>query len=475
MRRIGPGSRSTRRLTAPGKRNILFIVADDLNSWIGALGRQPDVQTPNIDALANHGVLFTHAYCSAPYCNASRMSVFTGCLPSTTGVYSNQPYWDNPDRRPTFIQHLRKDGYHAFGAGKVFHGAFDYEAAGRTGAVDATWKEIENRLEHWDGFVTNDLDPLPEHRPLNQLVDFRDFEAVRPPYYAFDWGPLPDEREGDLPDGKVAVAVNHFLANDPPQPFFCAAGLYKPHLPWHVPRRFFDLYDKRRLSLPLVKNDDLDDVPRIARRWALSPPDHRLITSHGQWRDAVLGYLAAISYCDHIVGEITAGLTRSGLADSTTVILWGDNGFHLGEKLHWRKFVLWEEATLVPLIIALPEDERNADAARVHEPVSLMDLHPTILDLCGLPRARAVDGESLAPLMGPRPHRRTRGAVMTWGKGNDSVRTSEWRFTRYRDGSTELYDHKTDPFEWTNLAPNPRYSEICRSLAKRLPPTTPPT
>src|SRR5262249_3632850 len=161
-----------------------------------------------------------------------------------------------------------------------------------------------------------------------------------------------------------------------------AAGLYRPHLPWYVPGRFFDLYDLETVALPLVRSDDLDDVPPIAREWALSPRDHELVTSSGQWRRAVHGYLASISYCDHVVGELVAALDANGLGEDTVIVFWGDNGFHLGEKLHWRKFVLWEEATRVPLIVVEPGASRRH--RRVHDPVSLIDIFPTLLAVCGL-------------------------------------------------------------------------------------------
>ena len=151
--------------------NFLFIVADDLNSWIGALGRHPDVKTPNIDALAARGTLFTNAYCAAPYCNASRMSVFTGCLPSTTGIYVNEPLWEIPGRRRTFIERLREAGYFTMGAGKVFHGVFDYNEAGRSKLPRAKWVEMENRPTLWDLFISNVMEPLPDDRPLK--LDFR--------------------------------------------------------------------------------------------------------------------------------------------------------------------------------------------------------------------------------------------------------------------------------------------------------------
>jgi arylsulfatase A-like enzyme len=449
------------------KNNILFIVADDLNAWIGALGRHPDVQTPNIDSLAKRGILFTHAYCSAPYCNASRMSVFTGCLPTTTGIYQNEPLWDMPGRRRTFVEILREAGYYTFGAGKVFHGVFDYAAAGRDRLPQAEWREIENRANLWDDFQTNNAEPLPDARPLNELFDFSDFASVPPMYHHFDWGPLPDDRIDRMPDAAVARAVTAFLARPPREPFFCAAGLYKPHLPWHVPARFFDLYDPEKIRLPIVKEDDLDDVPPIGRKWALSPPDHKLITERGEWPRAVQAYLASISYCDHVVGQIIAALNASDVANRTTIVLWGDNGFHLGEKLHWRKLALWEEATRVPLIIAPAPN--SGSGQRVDVPVSLIDLYPTILDLCDVPIPN-IDGTSLKPLFAMQSARRDHPPViMTWGKGNHSVRTPDWRLIRYADGSKELYDHRVDSYEWTNLAGRPAFSDVEQSLLRLIP------
>lgn len=445
--------------------NVLFIVADDLNAWIGALGRNPDVKTPNIDALAARGTLFTHAYCPAPYCNASRMSVFTGCLPTTTGIYHNEPFWGVPRQRKTFIERLRDDDYFTFGAGKVFHGIFNYGEAGRLGQPRANWMEIENRPALWDSFRTNVVDPLPDDRPLNRFFDFANFAAIPPMYHHFDWGPLPDDRIDEMPDALVLREVVDFLRAPQRQPFFCAAGLYKPHLPWHVPARFFELYELEKLSLPLVKDDDLDDVPPIGKRWALTPPDHELITSRNAWRPAVQGYLASISYCDHVVGELLQALRDSEFSDNTIVVLWGDNGFHLGEKLHWRKFALWEEATRVPLIIMNP----GSPSRRIHDPVSLIDIFPTLLDLCEVSIDTEIDGLSLHSLVLNGGPAFERPAIMTWGKGNHSLRTSEWRLTRYVDGSEELYDHQIDSREWTNLAEVQSFDDIRVALRRWLP------
>ncbi len=445
-------------LTRP---NILFIVADDLNSWIGPLGRQPDVRTPFIDELARRGTVFTRAYCSAPYCNASRMSVFTGCLPEKTGIYGNEPFWEAPLRRKTFVEHLRTEGYHCFGAGKVFHGTFDYATAGRTRAREAIWRDSENRIQIWDAFAPNHSEPMPSARPLNKMFDFDNFDAVESRNHLFDWGVLPDEREAEMPDAKTVTAIVDFLKEPPQQPFFCAAGLYKPHLPWYVPQRFLDLYPLERISLPFVKDDDLDDVPAIARKWAIEPPDHETVLRNGQWRYAVQGYLAAISYCDSMIGKLVDALDASPAADNTLIVLWGDNGFHLGEKLHWRKFVLWEEATRVPFIVVRPG---GGGIARRDEPVSLVDIFPTLCALAGVAPLPDIDGMSLAPLTVDPSAKRGAPAAMTWMKGNRSIRSGSWRYTRYSDGSEELYDQTSDPYEWTNLACDPRFAATLRDL-----------
>lgn len=449
------------------RASFLFIVADDLNAWIGVLGRNPDVKTPNIDRLASRGTLFAKAYCAAPYCNASRMSVFTGRGPSTTGIYFNEPLLNRADRTATLFEILKQAGYYTFGAGKVFHGRFGYTAATREMASTAKWYDHENHTPLWDKFCGNQSDPLPLARPVNGLFTADELKTASSKYQLFDWGPIPADRELSMPDEAVVREVSGFLSNDRHVPFFCAAGLYKPHLPWHVPERFFRLYDRERISLPLVKQDDLEDVPPIAREWAQSPKDHDLVTSKGQWRHAVQAYLAAISYCDEQVGRILAALDSGPHANTTWIVLWGDNGFHLGEKLHWRKFVLWEEATLVPLLI-IPPKGLGITPTVFHEPVSLIDIFPTILSAAGSPRDGLTEGVSLLPALHGDRIARKGPVLMTWGEGNHSMRSGHWRLTKYADDTLELYDHRTDPYEWRNLAGDPNYLNSLRELTSWL-------
>jgi arylsulfatase A-like enzyme len=449
------------------KPNVLFIAIDDLNAWIGILGRNPDVRTPNIDALAARGTLFTHAYTCAPYCNAGRMGVLTGCIPSTTGFYANEPFWDASGRAKTLVECFKEAGYYTAGAGKVLHGTYDYLTATRTGAPNAVWQESMNRSFIWDEFQTCVPDVLPDARPLNKLFDFTKPDEVSPWSSLFDWGPMPGDRVEQMPDEEVVRTFSRFISKPPREPFFFATGLYKRHLPWHVPQHFFDLYVPEALSLPLVKQDDLDDVPEIARQWALSPPDHHLITRGNQWRQAVRGYLASVSYCDYTVGRIVAALDASGAADNTIIVLWADHGFHLGEKLHWRKFALWEEATRVPFIFVRPgEHARNN---RMHDPVSTTDIFPTLLCACDIEPPATIDGENLCEALLGSELARSRPVTTTWGSGNHSLRTPSWRFTRYNDGTEELYDHRIDPHEWTNLASIAAFDEIRQGFRGFLP------
>lgn len=448
--------------------NILFIAVDDLNGWIGALRRHPQARTPNIDKLASRGTLFSRAYCSAPYCNASRMSVFTGLQPATSGIYQNESYWEMPERPRTYFEALREHGYRLHGAGKVFHGTFDYATAGRERASTANWRTIHSHDQLWDQFTYNKSEPMPAQRPLNGMFDFDRFEEVSPWNHLFDWGILPDDRAEETPDAQTVRCAEDFLANPPDTPFLFAAGLYKPHLPWYAPKRFFDMFPLDSIVLPDVLETDLDDVPVIARDWALNPPDHETVTQAGQWKHAVRGYLATIAYCDEQVGRLMAALDASPAADNTIVVFWSDNGFHLGEKLHWRKFVLWEEATRVPFIIAPPRSLASP-AQTLDFPASLIDLFPTLFDMAGLAPMPGKDGQSLLPQIqgAPSPDR---PAITTWLQGNHSVRFGSWRYTRYHDGSEELYNQESDPMERVNLADRVEYSgpvEMGRSFTPK--------
>lgn len=416
--------------------NVLFIAVDDLNDWIGCLGGHPDTRTPNFDRLARKGVLFTNAHCAAPLCNPSRAALMTGVRPSTSGVYQN----NQPMRRTealgnavTLSQHFMAAGYRVTGAGKIYHDAFP---------DPQSWQEYFPSQKQ-----QRPRDPLPEGRPLNGIPDTAHF----------DWGPVrvPDSEMGDT---KVADWAIEQLNRKQADPFFLAVGLYRPHLPWYVPPKYFDLFPLKSITLPTINESDLDDVPPVGRKFAKADGDHRRVIEHNQWRNAVQGYLASIAFADATLGRMLDAFEKCPHAQNTTIVLWSDHGWHLGEKLHWRKFALWEEATHNVLMVSAPGVTKGGQ--RCDRTVSLMDIYPTLIDLCGLPKRPDLEGTSLFPLLRKPAAAWNRAAVTTYGRGNHSVRTERWRYIRYSDGTEELYDRQADPLEWTNLAARAEFRRV---------------
>ncbi|MBX3177971.1 MAG: sulfatase [Candidatus Hydrogenedentes bacterium] len=426
-------------------RNVLFISMDDLNDWTGYQGGHPDVKTPNLDRLAARGTAFTHTYCPAPLCNASRAALMTGIIPSRSGVYMNDQDWRKSpvlSEAATLSQHFMANGYSARGAGKIYHGPFQHPAS---------WQA------YWPSQDTcKPDDPNPPSIP---------WQGGGAASRHFDWGPL-DVDDSAMGDGQVAAWVSAELSKPREQPFFLACGIFRPHLPWYAPKKYFDMYPLDEVTLPETRADDLDDVPAAGRAMARTDSDHKRVVEHDQWRRAVQGYLASISFADAQVGHVLDALDASPHRDDTLVVLWSDHGWHLGEKLHWRKFALWEEATKNGMIFAgsgIPAGQRCAT------PVGLIDIYPTLTDLCGLPARDGLDGRSLRPLLEDPAAAWERPAVTTYGRGNHSARSARWRYIRYADGSEELYDHDADPLEWTNLAGRDELASVKADLARWFP------
>jgi arylsulfatase A-like enzyme len=414
--------------------NVLMIAIDDLNDWIGVLGGHPQSLTPNIDALAKRGVTFRRAYCQAPMCNPSRASLMTGVRPSTSGCYGNNDVWrDALPNAITVSEHFKLHGYEVLGGGKIFH-------------------SNQNEERSWDYYFTTPGYLAPEgDLPANGLDSGH-----------FDWSPIKAKDE-DTADTMLAEWAAAYLRRKRPRPFFLAAGLYRPHLPWYAPEKYFEQFPEAKTILPEILENDLDDVPKGAIR---SLKDHDNVTSSGQWKRAVASYLACIHYADSNVGRIMKALDEGPHADNTIVVLWTDHGWHLGEKKHWRKFTLWEESCRVPLIFAgkgVPHE--NAFCGRT---VELLDIYPTLTDLAGLPMRPSNEGVSLRPWLENPQAPRERPAMTHLGADKAAVRTERWRYVTYPDGD-QLYDHDNDPNEWTNLSGKPEYAKIERELAAMLP------
>lgn len=410
---------------ADDKPNILFISIDDLNDWLGCYGGHPQVQTPRIDALARRGVTFTNAHCQAPICNPSRVSMLLGKLPSTTGMYFLGPNFRTVEptkNGETMFQTFRRHGYYLSTRGKIFHGKADPASFDHI-EKSTGWRRGNKKLRY----------TLPKTHPL------------------WDWGQVDvdDREQRDYQTAAWAAEELPRLAADD-KPFFLAIGFHLPHVPIYASKRWFDLYPFDEVQLPVTTASDRDDLPEIAKQLTLNPtaPRHEWMVESGEWKHAVQAYLAANSFVDHLVGMVIDALDQCGAADNTLIVLWSDHGFHLGEKLRWAKRTLWEETTRVPLIIAGPN---LTVGGRCEKPVGLIDVYPTLLDLCGLPERDELEGLSLQPLLQDPGADWQRPAICTFGPNNHSLRGERYRYTIYADGSQELYDHRSDPHEFQNL------------------------
>jgi len=424
---------------AADRPNVLFIAVDDLNDWIAPLGGYKGCHTPNLTRLANRGVLFTNAHCAAPACNPSRASLMTGIRPWNSGVYINpQPWRPAMPDAVTLPQHFTKHGYHSIGAGKIFHGRYEDPKS-------------------WEDYAKKKGDPKPARKVLNDPHS-RAGGIV--------WGVL-DVKDEQMNDYHMATYAIDYLKESHDKPFFLACGIYRPHMPWQVPRKYYEMYPLEDIQLPNVPKDDLTDIPAAGLKMAKPKGDHAKILNTDNWKYAVQGYLASITFADAQVGRVLDALDKSEHKENTIVILWGDHGWHLGEKEHWRKFALWEEATRVPFMITAPGVTKpNGICDR---PVDLMSVYPTLCELCELPVGNHLDGISIVPLLKNPKREWQHPAITTHGRNNHAIRTQTHRYIRYADGSEELYDHTTDPNEWTNLAANPDEQPTIQTLKKWLP------
>lgn len=443
---LGVGAAGAAGADASGLPNVLMIAIDDLNDWIGCLGGHPQAQTPEIDRLAARGVLFVNAHCQAPLCNPSRASLLTGLRPSTTGIYALQPgIRAVPALRDcvTLPQHFKQSGYHTFVCGKVFH----------DGSLPAPY-----RAEVADAWRDGPGMPRPPQK------------FVHPPgdHPAMDWGAFPDD-DRQQADWKIADMAIELLAAAPAdRPFFGAVGFRLPHVPCYASQKWFELYPAESLQLPPVRDDDRADVPDFAwyLHWDLPEPRLSWVRETGQWAPLVRAYLASTSFVDSQIGRVLAALADSGRADNTVVVLWSDHGFHLGEKQITGKNSLWERGTHVPMILAGPG---VAAGGRCAQPAELLDIYPTLVELCGLPPRGGLEGHSLVPQLTAPEQPRDWPAITTHNRFNHAVRTRRHRYIRYANGTEEFYDLESDPQEWTNRVHDPDLQDLIAAHRRWLP------
>lgn len=431
--------------------NVLMIAVDDLNDWIGCMGGHPQAQTPNIDRLAGRGTLFLNAHCQSPLCNPTRASLLLGVRPSSTGIYGLAPGMRSVEATRdavTLPQYFHAHGYHTFSAGKVHH----------DGSIPPALRPAE--FDVWG--------PAPGMpRPAKKFVHTPD------DMWPMDWGVFPEHDE-DQADWKIAqAAVEHLRQLPAEQPFFVAVGFRLPHVPCFASQKWFDLYPEQSLVMPEVRLDDRADTPEFSwyLHWKLPEPRLSWLQSSGQWKPLVRAYLASTSFMDSQVGRVLQALEETGRADNTVVVLWSDHGWHLGEKLVSGKNTLWEESTRVPLVFAGP----GVAQGRCEEPAELLDIYPTLVELCGLPARGGLEGHSLGEQLRDASATRPWPAITTHNVGNHGIRSRHWRYIRYADGSEELYDHRSDPQEYNNLAGDPAMAGVLAEHRRWLPQVnTPP-
>ena len=416
--------------------NVLFIAVDDLNDWVSHLGGHPQAETPNIDALAARGVTFANAHCTTPACNPSRAALMSGMRPYSTGVYDNANDWQSALKDVTTLnEHFLANGYETLGGGKIYHSSI-----GQKGKWTKYWKR-----------------PGDTKTPKNKNGLNRSH---------FDWGPIDCDDDGMGDHHLVNWAVEQLKA-EREKPLFLAVGFVKPHLPFFAPKKYFDRFPLEKIQLPEVSEDDLADVPAAGLKMAKPDGDHAAVVAAGEWKKAVQAYLATIAFVDHEVGRLIKGLDESSKAENTIVVFWGDHGWHLGEKEHWRKFALWNDSTRVPFAVVAPGV--TAKGGVCQQPVDLLGVYPTLCDLTGVPAPSHLEGANLRPLLENPLADWAQPAISTHGMGNHMVQTRHQRWIRYADGSEEFYDHRDDPNEWTNLADSEETKELRASLAKWLP------
>ncbi|WP_010136362.1 sulfatase-like hydrolase/transferase [Ochrovirga pacifica] len=449
--------------TNKSKPNVIFFAVDDMNDFINPLGYN-QAKTPNMDRLAKKGVLFTNAHSPAPYCAPSRTAIWTGLQATTTGCYRDEVYfYDYPDL-VSMNQAFQKGGYKTFGAGKLFHH--------RAGFIDMKgWDKYYARnneivdVGYETGYHGDDL-PLPKPYPYSPYYRKTNKKITGGKF--LEWGPIEGKDVDKMMGVKRTKWICKMLQKKHKDPFFMALGLYTPHFPNYAPKKFFDMYDLDKIVVPDLGKNDLEDLPQgVKRRMTNRSKIQKTLEDIGAVKEAVRAYLAAVSYADELLGEVLDALEQSRYKNNTIVMLWSDQGYHLGEKGNWGKHTLWSETSRVPFIVSGPSIPKNK---KVKNTVGLIDIYPTFVDLCNLPKQHKLDGESLVPLMLSSTKKDRDLFIPSHERGNYSVVNQNYRYIYYKkDGGEEFYNIKEDPNEWYNLASKEEYRPIINKMKQAVP------
>lgn len=513
--------------------NVLFIITDDQNNWLEAAGfdRHPQVQTPNMNRLMEMGVTFTNAHSNNPLCGPSRASFLTGLYPHTTGYFGyeqQQNHWREFDKLTdavTIMEHYYDHGYNVYGTGKIFHNGhedwdvwrgddtipfFGYESSFGPFAWDGSYER--GNYDHAMGLPHPDVLAKPGEKmhwggsfgPLSNIPSYPpDPETGAPGYdgWILYGEPFHYKNDNDrdlMPDELNAQYAQRVLSRDHEKPFFLAVGMSQPHVPFHAPKKYFDMYPLDEIVMPEVISNDLEDVATALYEDCQTAScngfrSFQKIVNHPKpdmWKKMVQGYLASVTFVDDVLGDVLDALLQSEYAHNTLIVFVSDHGYHLGEKAYKGKRTLWEESSNVPFVIATPDAKNKGD--RVTHPVSLIDIYPTMVDLTGLPdnpnkqgNGLPLDGFSLRPFLEDPENTKWEGpdfALISVANGEPipinqpgdperqfySMRTEKYRYTWCPNGEEELYDHQNDPYEWKNLANQDEYDEILSEFRVKL-------
>ena len=445
--------------------NVLFIISDDLNATLGCYG-DSRIKTPNIDALANRGVRFENAYCQYPLCGPSRNSMLTGLYPNSTGILGNSQIFRQTIPKQHSLSHaFRMKGYFAARIGKLYHYNVP-KSVGTNGHDDPGSWELE-------------LNPAG----CDRLEEESEIFSLKPGSFGgtLSWyaSPNPDPRHTDAMLAKNAEWVLERCAKERERPFFLAVGFYRPHTPYVAPESYFKPYDLEAMPVVAGWKEDQQDIPEAALR--SHKKEHDLLTDPLR-QQAIQAYYASISFMDAQVGRVVSALDQLGLSDNTIIVFTSDHGYHMGEHGLWQKQSLFEQSARVPLLIVAPGVGQAGTVADAL--VGLVDLYPTLTELCGVKAPANLQGQSLAPML-KDPSAPGRGWALTHvqrrSKGAKfdgySLRTSRWRYTEWDGGKAgrELYDRESDPLELTNLAEKQDQSAVLAELSSKLKEILPTT